>query len=96
MWGFVNMLIYTIEIQDGEQRYSEWDYVDVDIQDYNDDVITDRDLLSEFFGTELEETDRVAYRKEHTEEYWVGELTAYIGKVSSITKEHLELVREYV
>ena len=30
------MLIYTIEIQDGEQRYSEWDYVDVDIQDYND------------------------------------------------------------
>jgi hypothetical protein len=29
------MLIYTIEIQDGEQRYSEWDYVDVDIQDYN-------------------------------------------------------------
>jgi hypothetical protein len=90
------MIIYTIEIQDGEQSYSEWDYVDVDIQDYNDDVITDRDLISEFFGTELEDTDRVAHRRGHTEEYWIGDVTAYIGKVNSITKEHLELVREYV
>ena len=90
------MIIYTIEIQDGEREYTEWDYVDVNIQDYNDGVITDLDLISEFFGTELEETDRVAYRRAHTEEYWIGDVTAYIGKVSSITKEHLELVKEYV
>jgi hypothetical protein len=49
--------------------------------------------FTDFFGTELEDGDRVAYRRGHTEEYWIGDVTAYIGKVSSITKEHLELVR---
>jgi hypothetical protein len=90
------MIIYTIEVQDGEQSYSEWAYVDVDIQDYNDDVITDRDLLYEFFGTELEDGDRVVQDGTQAEEYWIGDVIAYIGKVNSITEEHLEIVRRYV
>jgi hypothetical protein len=29
------MLIYTIEIQDGEREYTEWDYIDrVNYEDY--------------------------------------------------------------
>ncbi len=90
------MIIYTIEVQDGEREYTEWDYMDHDYEDYDEGHLTDQHLLEDFFGTELEETDRVAYRRAHTEEYWIGDVTAYIGKVSSITKEHLELVKEYV
>ena len=90
------MIIYTIEIQDGEREYTEWDYMDRDYEDYDEGHLTDQHLLEDFFGTELAETDRVAYRRGHTEEYWIGDVTAYIGKVSSITAEHLELVRRYV
>ena len=97
MWGFVNMLIITIEIQDGEQRYTEWDNLDgYTYEDYESGKITDRMLLCDYFGVELEDRDRVAYRKEHTEEYWIGDVIAYIGKVNSITEEHLEIVRRYV
>tara|TARA_R100000234_G_scaffold3274_1_gene2695 strand:- start:4093 stop:4362 length:270 start_codon:yes stop_codon:yes gene_type:complete len=89
------MLIYTIEIQDGEREYTEWNYITADIQDYNDDVITDRDLLYEFFGTELEDSDCVDLEQK-TKSYWIGDVTAYIGKVSSIPPEHLEIVTRYV
>ena len=89
------MIIYTIEIQDGEREYTEWNYITADIQDYNDDVITDRDLLYDFFGTELEDSDCVDLEQK-TKSYWIGDVIACIGKVSSITAEHLELVKEYV
>ena len=89
------MIIYTIEIQDGEREYTEWNYITADIQDYNDDVITERDLLYDFFGTELEDSDCVDLEQK-TKSYWIGDVIACIGKVNSITKEHLELVREYV
>ena len=39
------MIIYTIEIQDGELEYTEWNYITEDIQDYNDDVINDLELI---------------------------------------------------
>ena len=89
------MIIYTIEIQDGEREYTEWNYITADIQDYNDDVITDRDLLYDFFGTELEDSDCVDLEQK-TKSYWIGDVIACIGKVSSITAEHLEIVKEYV
>ena len=89
-------IIYTIEIQDGEREYTEWSYMDRDYEDYENGNLTDKDLLYDFYGTELEDTDRVAYRRGHTEEYWIGDVTAYIGKVSSITAEHLERVQRYV
>ena len=84
------MIIYTIEIQDGEREYTEWNYITADIQDYNDDVITDRDLLYDFFGTELEDSDCVDLEQK-TKSYWIGDVIASIEKVSSITAEHLEL-----
>ena len=89
------MIIYTIEIQDGEREYTEWNYITADIQDYNDDVITDRDLLYDFFGTELEDSDCVDLEQK-TKSYWIGDVIASIEKVSSITAEHLEIVRRYV
>ena len=89
------MIIYTIEIQDGEREYTEWNYITADIQDYNDDVITDRDLLYDFFGTELEDSDCVDLEQK-TKSYWIGDVIASIEKVSAITAEHLEIVRRYV
>ena len=91
------MIIYTIEVQDGERTYYEWNFDrERNYVDYLEGKITDRDLLYDVYGTELEDTDRVAYRRGHTEEYWIGDVTAYIGKVSSITAEHLEIVQRYV
>ena len=69
------MIIYTIEIQDGEREYTEWNYITADIQDYNDDVITDRDLLYDFFGTELEDSDCVDLEQK-TKSYWIGDVIA--------------------
>ena len=89
------MLIYTIEIQDGEREYTEWNYITADIQDYNDDVITDRDLLYDFFGTELEDSDCVDLEQK-TKSYWIGDVIACIGKVNSITERTFRIIREYV
>ena len=89
------MLIITIEIQDGERHYSEWDNLDgYTYEDYESGKITDRMLLSDFFHVELEDSDRDYPDQER---YWIhGEMIVYIGKVNSITEEHLELVRRYV
>ena len=88
-------IIYTIEIQDGEREYTEWNYITADIQDYNDDVITDRDLLYDFFGTELEDSDCVDLEQK-TKSYWIGDVIACIGKVNSITERTFRIIREYV
>ena len=48
-------IIYTIEIQDGEREYTEWDYMDHDYEDYDEGHLTDQHLLEDFFGTELED-----------------------------------------
>ena len=89
------MLIITIEIQDGERHYSEWDNLDgYTYEDYESGKITDRMLLSDFFHVELEDSDRDCPDQE---QYWIhGEMIVYIGKVNSITEEHLEIVRRYV
>ena len=88
-------IIYTIEIQDGEREYTEWDYMDHDYEDYDEGHLTDQHLLEDFFGTELEDSDCVDLEQK-TKFYWIGDVIACIGKVSSITAEHLELVKEYV
>tara|TARA_R100000963_G_scaffold33247_1_gene25464 strand:- start:38 stop:298 length:261 start_codon:yes stop_codon:yes gene_type:complete len=86
------MIIYTIEIQDGERQYTEWDYVDHHYEDYENGNLTDQQLLEDFFGVELSNQDL-----EHSDRYWInGERIAYIGKVNSIEGDHLELIRRYV
>tara|TARA_R110002020_G_scaffold82308_1_gene203683 strand:- start:3212 stop:3484 length:273 start_codon:yes stop_codon:yes gene_type:complete len=90
------MIIYTIEIQDGERQYTDWNFErGYNYSDYEEGKITDRDLLYEFFGTELEDSDCVDLEQK-TKSYWIGDVIAYIGKVSSITEADLELIREYV
>ena len=86
------MIIYTIEIQDGERQYTEWNYVDDHYEDYEEGHLTDQQLLEDFFGVKLSNQDL-----EHSDRYWInGERIAYIGKVNSIEGDHLELIRRYV
>ena len=67
------MIIYTIEIQDGERQYTEWDYVDHHYEDYENGNLTDQQLLEDFFGVELSNQDL-----EHSDRYWInGERIAY-------------------
>tara|TARA_R110000850_G_C9682718_1_gene438104 strand:+ start:297 stop:566 length:270 start_codon:yes stop_codon:yes gene_type:complete len=89
------MIIYTIEIQDGERTYYEWNSIDADANDYLNGVITDRDLLYDIYGIELEDSDCVDLERK-TKAYWIGEVIASIGKVSSITEADLETIRRYV
>ena len=90
------MLIITIEIQDGEQRYTEWDNLDgYTYEDYESGKITDRMLLCDYYGVELEDSDCIDLEQK-TKSYWIGDVIASIEKVNSITEEHLEIVRRYV
>ena len=90
------MLIITIEIQDGERGYTEWDNLDgYSYEDYESGKITDRMLLCDYYGVELEDSDCIDLEQK-TKSYQIGDVIVYIGKVNSITEEHLELVRRYV
>ena len=90
------MLIYTIEVQDGERTYYEWNFDrERNYSDYEEGKITDRDLLYDVYGTELEDSDCVDLEQK-TKSYWIGDVIASIEKVSSITAEHLEIVQRYV
>jgi len=90
------MLIITIEIQDGERHYTEWDNLDgYTYEDYESGKITDRMLLCDYYGVELEDSDCIDLEQK-TKSYWIGDVIASIEKVNSITEEHLEIVRRYV
>lgn len=89
------MIIYTIEIQDGNAVYFEWNSIDADANDYVNGVITDRDLLYDIYGIELEDSDCVDLERK-TKAYWIGEVIACIKKVNSITEADLEMIRRYV
>jgi hypothetical protein len=90
------MIIYTIEIQDGERTYYEWNFDrERNYVDYLEGKITDRDLLYDVYGTELEDNDCIDLEQK-TKSYQIGDVIASIENVNSITEEHLQIVRKYV
>jgi hypothetical protein len=90
------MIIYTIEIQDGERTYYEWNFDrERNYVDYLEGKITDRDLLYDVYGTELEDNDCIDLEQK-TKSYQIGDVIASIENVNSITEEHLQIVRRYV
>ena len=90
------MLSYTIEVQDGERTYYEWNFDrERNYVDYLEGKITDRDLLYDVYGTELEDSDCIDLEQK-TKSYQIGDVIASIENVNSITEEHLEIVRRYV
>jgi hypothetical protein len=90
------MIIYTIEVQDGERTYYEWNFDrERNYVDYLEGKITDRDLLYDVYGTELEDSDCIDLEQK-TKSYQIGDVIASIENVNSITEEHLQIVRRYV
>jgi hypothetical protein len=86
------MIIYTIEIQDGERQYTDWNFDrERNYADYESGELTDRELLSDFYGTEFTDDDR-----EGNEQYWDDTRLVSIYSVNSITEADLETIRKYL
>jgi hypothetical protein len=52
------MIIFTVCTQNGDSEYREWSYYETyTLEQYENDEITDVDLLSEFCGTEFTDAD---------------------------------------
>ena len=102
------MIIYTIQVQDGERQYTEWNYDACTIEQYKNGEFLDRELLSEFYDIQFEDTDIIGYDfatskepitaflSENKEKYWVGDTIVQIDSVKEITPEHLEIIKRYL
>jgi Ca2+-dependent lipid-binding protein len=87
------MILIKFGIQDGEREYQNWDYDrNHTYKDYNDDKITDRELLSDFFGMSLTDDD---YLDETYEKYWLDTSAVWIESIMEITDQDLETLRQY-
>ncbi len=88
------MIIVKIGIQDGEREYDEWDYWNTFTEDdYLKGKITDREILSEFYGIEFGDND---YFDKDREKYWNDTSAVWIDSVEEITPEHLEIIKRYL
>ena len=88
------MIIVKIGIQDGEREYDEWNYYNTFTEnDYLEGKITDREILSEFYGIEFGDND---YFDKDREKYWNDTSCVWIDSVEEITPEHLEIIKRYL
>lgn len=88
------MIIVKIGIQDGEREYDEWNYYNTFTEDdYLKGKITDREILSEFYGIEFGDND---YFDKDREKYWNDTSCVWIDSVEEITPEHLEIIKRYL
>jgi hypothetical protein len=54
------MIIYTIQVQDGEHTYTEWGYYETfTLEQYENGELSDREILSEFYGIEFGDNDYI-------------------------------------
>ena len=88
------MIIYTIQIQDGERQYTEWGYYETfTIEQYENGELLDREILSEFYGIDFGDND---YFDKDREKYWNDTSCVWIDSVEEITPEHLEIIKRYL
>jgi len=88
------MILINFGIQDGEREYQNWDYDrNHTHKDYNDDKITDRELLSDFFGMSLTDED---YFDEDNEKYWLDTSAVWVESVVNISEEELNTLKHFL
>ena len=88
------MILINFGIQDGERKYQDWDYDrNHTYKDYNDDKITDRELLSDFFGMSLTDED---YFDEDNEKYWLDTGAVWVESVVNISEEELNTLKYFL
>lgn len=103
------MIIYTIQVQDGEHTYTEWGYYETfTLEQYENGELSNQEILSEFYDIQFEDTDIIGYDFETSKEpitaflsnnkesYWVDNTIVEIDSVKEITPEHLEIIQRYL
>ena len=86
-------LIYVnFAILDGGNEYRETDYFHMDYKDYENGIITDKDILIDFFGLDDEQIEE-NFEDEHTYD-WNGALYM-VKRVQFITREELDIVERF-
>ena len=88
------MIIVKIGIQDGEREYDEWNYYNNFTQtDYLGGKITDREILSEFYGIEFGDND---YFDKDREKYWNDTSAVWVNSVMNISEEELNTLKKFL
>tara|TARA_R110002153_G_scaffold94005_1_gene227061 strand:- start:115 stop:384 length:270 start_codon:yes stop_codon:yes gene_type:complete len=88
------MIIVKIGIQDGEREYDEWNYYNTFTEDdYLKGKITDREILSEFYGIEFGDND---YFDKDREKYWNDTSAVWVNSVMNISEEELNTLKKFL
>ena len=88
------MIIVKIGIQDGEREYDEWNYYNTFTEnDYLEGKITDREILSEFYGIEFGDND---YFDKDREKYWFDTSCVWVNSVMNISEEELNTLKHFL
>ena len=88
------MIIVKIGIQDGEREYDEWNYWNTFTEDdYLKGKITDREILSEFYGIEFGDND---YFDKDREKYWNDTSAVWVNSVMNISEEELNTLKKFL
>lgn len=88
------MIIVRIGIQDGEREYTDWNYYqNFNQTDYLEGKITDREILSEFWGIDFGDND---YYDKNNESYWYFESVIWVESVENISENDLETLKRYL
>ena len=88
------MIIVKIGIQDGEREYDEWNYYNTFTEnDYLEGKITDREILSEFYGIEFGDND---YFDKDREKYWNDTSCVWVNSVMNISEEELNTLKKFL
>ena len=88
------MIIVKIGIQDGEREYDEWNYYNTFTEnDYLEGKITDREILSEFYGIEFGDND---YFDKDREKYWNDTSCVWVNSVMNISEEELNTLKHFL
>tara|TARA_B100000029_G_C17080256_1_gene780261 strand:- start:53 stop:328 length:276 start_codon:yes stop_codon:yes gene_type:complete len=87
------MILVKIGIQDGENEYYDWThYENFNQTDYLEGKITDREMLSEFWGQDFGDDD--CFDK-GSESYWLYTSCVWVSNVLNISEQDLKTLRQY-
>lgn len=87
-----NLIFVNFAILDGGNEYLETHHFHMSYKDYENGIITDKDILIDFFGLDDEQI-KENFEDEHTYN-WCGALYM-VKRVQFITREELDIVKRF-
>ena len=88
------MILINFGIQDGEQRYTEYDWSrDYTQKDYDDGKVSDLTLIKNMYSVGDDDFD-----EDDPNSYWINGFTSlvWVESVKDITQKELDTMRKYV